>query len=465
MNHPLFRERFRPQYHFTAPKGWLNDPNGLIFYRGEYHLFYQYNPHDISWGAPHWGHAVSDDMIHWKDLPIALYPDDLGSIFSGTVVADDRNTSGLFNNAGGLVAIFTHDLHGREYQSIAFSNDNGRTWSKYTDNPVLIGGNGPEWKDFRDPKVFRFNNQWIMLLGGGRYRFYASDDLIHWSFLNDMAVFEEFPDVFLLDNQWILNINGYGYYVGSFTKAGFIPCQPMQFAESANSWQACYTFSDLPSDRRVWMAWMRDSAKGPTDPWRCNMSIPRELTLIKENDQYQILQYPIHELKTLRDLQFSCADVPIEDMEYTAIHGQCLDIEMTIQLNGKAPLQIHCFEKDDEYLEIGYRSSEHLFYVDTRNATSPDLRQYCTMFPSYMSINGNQIKVLSKLFTKYYCAESNISIRILLDVSTAEVFVDGGRLSFTMNVYPGIEADGFSIYGSSHRIQNLSAYQMRPIRP
>ena len=156
----LYRERFRPMYHFTAPKGWLNDPNGLICFRGRYHLFYQYNPKDVVWDMPHWGHAVSDDMIHWKHLPIALYPDALGSIFSGTIVADTGNTSGLFGPEGGLVALFTHHAADRtEYQSLAYSRDGGLTWTKYPGNPVLRGGPGPDWKVFRDPKVLRFRGR------------------------------------------------------------------------------------------------------------------------------------------------------------------------------------------------------------------------------------------------------------------------------------------------------------------
>ena len=459
----MYRERFRPQYHFTAPLGWLNDPNGLIYDHGEYHLFYQYNPHSTRWASPHWGHAVSRDMVRWRDLPIALYPDKLGSIFSGTIVADKEDTSGLFGKGGGLAALFTHDLHGQECQSLAISSDRGRTWKKYPGNPVLRGGEGPEWKDFRDPKVFRFGGKWIMLLGGGRYRFYESEDLIHWSFVRDMAIFEEFPDLFPLQGKWVLNINGYGCYVGDFSENGFLPCQPLQAVESANSWQACYTFAGMPAERIVWMAWMRDSAKAPTEPWRCNMSVPREVKLREEDGGYWIVQYPITELDTLREALYHTRDISAGEEAAGGVRGQCLDIDLDVTLRGEEDLRIRCFEKGDGYLEIGYRPRERLFYVDTRNATAPDLRQYCTMFPSYMSVNGTQIKILSKLFTGYYRAGDSMRIRILIDVSTAEIFVDGGMLAFTVNVYPEADADGFSIRGKGHAIRSLDVYRMGTI--
>jgi fructan beta-fructosidase len=151
----LYKEKYRPQYHFSPEKNWSNDPNGMVYYQGEYHLFYQYNPADVVWGPMHWGHAVSKDLIHWEHLPIALEPDQkLGMIFSGSAVVDKNDTTGFFDGGEGLVAIYTTHLEREEgplqQQAIAYSKDNGRSWTKYEGNPV-IKNYGVE--DFRDPKV------------------------------------------------------------------------------------------------------------------------------------------------------------------------------------------------------------------------------------------------------------------------------------------------------------------------
>src|SRR3954454_9228305 len=171
-----YTENYRPQYHFTPESNWMNDPNGMVYYEGEYHLFYQYHPYSTVWGPMHWGHAVSKDLIHWEHLPIALSPDENGAIFSGSAVVDWKDSSGFFNGGTGLVAIFTSADGPKQTQSIAYSNDKGRTWSTYEGNPVLIDKSCP---DFRDPKVFwhEESNKWIMVLAVGNHvRIYLSDD-------------------------------------------------------------------------------------------------------------------------------------------------------------------------------------------------------------------------------------------------------------------------------------------------
>ena len=194
---PLYGEPYRPQFHFSPPEKWMNDPNGMVFYEGEYHLFYQYYPEDTVWGPMHWGHAVSEDLVHWEHLPVALYPDDLGYIFSGSAVVDWNNTSG-FGREGRppLVAIFTYhnpelaEAGGRnhEYQGIAYSTDRGRTWTKYAGNPVLP--NRQRLQDFRDPKVFWHEptQRWVMALSATDHvQFWASPDLKSWRHLSDFG--------------------------------------------------------------------------------------------------------------------------------------------------------------------------------------------------------------------------------------------------------------------------------------
>lgn len=252
---PTYQEPHRPQYHFSPPQQWMNDPNGMVYYEGEYHLFYQYHPESLVWGPMHWGHAVSKDLVHWTHLPIALHPDELGLIFSGSAVVDWKNTSGFGENGRPpLVAIFTHHLMegekaGRndfQYQSIAYSNDKGRTWTKYEGNPVLP--NPGNIRDFRDPKVFwhEGTQRWIMVLAAGDHvKIYSSPNLKQWQHESDFGHnlgaqggVWECPDLFELTVEntrdyrlWVMLVSinpgapnggsGTQYFVGRFDGSTF----------------------------------------------------------------------------------------------------------------------------------------------------------------------------------------------------------------------------------------------------
>lgn len=222
-----YTEMHRPQVHFTPESKWMNDPNGMVFHDDKYHLFYQYFPDSTVWGPMHWGHAVSKDLVHWEHWPIALYPDSLGWIFSGSAVVDAGNTSGL--GQGGrdpIIAVFTHhndslEKEGKndfQYQSIAYSNDGGKTFNKYSGNPVL---KNPGIRDFRDPKVFRHapSGLWVMVLAAyDKAMFYTSPNLIDWTYTGSFGIpgdqrLWECPDLFMLksansdDTKWVLIVS------------------------------------------------------------------------------------------------------------------------------------------------------------------------------------------------------------------------------------------------------------------
>ena len=191
---PTYKELYRPQFHFSPEENWMNDPNGMVYFNDEYHLFYQYHPYGTTWGPMHWGHAVSKDMIHWEHLPIALYPDELGAIFSGSAVVDWNNTTGFFEkDQPGLVSIYTSagtypdSDRPLQQQSLAYSKDNGRTWVKYEGNPVLSDVN---ITDYRDPKVFwhEETSQWVMVLATGQtITIYTSLNLKEWEFASEFG--------------------------------------------------------------------------------------------------------------------------------------------------------------------------------------------------------------------------------------------------------------------------------------
>ena len=348
----MFDEQHRPQYHFSPPEQWMNDPNGMVFYEGEYHLFYQHYPDSNVWGPMHWGHAISTDMLNWEHLPIALYPDELGYIFSGSAVVDWKNTSGFGDGTTPpLIAIYTYhepekareaDRTDFQYQGIAYSLDKGRTWTKYEGNPVL---DNPGIRDFRDPKVMwhEESQKWIMTLAvKDHISFYSSPDLKAWTFESDFGAdvgghggVWECPDLFLLpvtgtdEEKWVLlvSINPGGpaggsatqYFIGDFDGSTFsldstfaTDVTPVN-GEERSVWidygadnYAGVTWSDIPEHdgRRLFIGWMSNWAYSqvvPTTVWRSAMTLPREMRLEKRAGSYRISSKPVKELRGIAD--------------------------------------------------------------------------------------------------------------------------------------------------------------------
>lgn len=228
-----YDEEYRGQYHYSVKEGWANDPNGLVKFHGKYHMFYQFYS-DTKWGPMHWAHATSEDLITWEEQPIALYPDENGAMFSGCIVADENNTSGLFNGVagGGLVALITADGNGQRIK-IAYSVDEGMTWTKVDDIAADFIDDPLANRDFRDPKVFRWENKWFMVVAGGPLRIYSSDNLLDWKCESTYAnLHTECPDLYPIianDNQlkWVLSRGGRYYKVGDFKQVNglwrFVP--------------------------------------------------------------------------------------------------------------------------------------------------------------------------------------------------------------------------------------------------
>jgi len=314
----LYQETYRPQFHFTPARNWTNDPNGLVYYKGEYHLFFQHNPHGINWGNMTWGHAVSPDMVHWTQLDHAIHPDRLGTIFSGSAVVDRHNTTGF--QTGGekpIVCIYTSaggtspESEGQPFtQSIAFSTDRGRAWRKFEGNPVLghiVGSN-------RDPKVIWHEptGTWVMalFLDKNDYALFGSPNLKEWRRLCDVGVpgASECPDLFELavdgdpaDTRWVFwGANG-RYLLGTFDGTTYVP----ESGPHLSNWGAhCYaaqTWSNIPpSDgRRLQIAWMA-KGKYPGMPFNQQMSFPRELALRTTPDGIRLFIRPVREIENIR---------------------------------------------------------------------------------------------------------------------------------------------------------------------
>ena len=300
-NQSSYNEQFRPQIHFTPAQYWMNDPNGMVYADGTYHLFYQYNPKGNDWGNMSWGHATSSDMIHWKEQAVAMTRDELGDVFSGSIVIDKDNTGGFGANA--MVALYTAASNVQQ-QSLAYSTDGGKNFTRYTGNPVIRNNDD----NLRDPKVFwhEETKQWVMALAKGwkmGVEFYGSPDLKNWTHLSTFfmeltgrpSIQWECPDLIKIDNKWVLLVSvnpggpilgsGTMYFIGDFDGKTFVAdnlSYPLWLDYGMDNY-AGVTFSNMGS-RKVMIGWMNNwqyAGNVPCTPWRSAMTLPRELKLIE----------------------------------------------------------------------------------------------------------------------------------------------------------------------------------------
>ncbi len=445
-------EKYRPAYHFTPEKNWINDPNGLVYYEGEYHLFYQYNPYGNKWGHMSWGHAVSNDLLHWQHLPVALeeYPDPLTGdstmIFSGTAVID-KNTSGLCEGKDCMIAIYTSNVHKdnqglTQHQSLAYSNDKGRTWKRYYKNPIL----DIKRKDFRDPKVFWFEPQqkWVMatvIPDLFKVRFYESKNLLEWKQLSefgplgDTTRIWECPDLYELpiDNQpgktkWVLSLSGghpqgskfvgMQYFIGHFNGKNFVADdlkQPALYIDHGKDFYAGIVYNNMPIEdgRTIMIGWVNNwtyANQVPTSPWRGAMSLPRTLSLKETEMGLRLIQTPIKEIESLRT----------EMMTDTISLESSVEIELELNVDPSQEEGIRLFESEGEETVIGYRAADHILFLDRRKSGNVNFN------PDFASIEEVSIMSVNK----------KIKLRIFVDQSIIEVFANDGEATITDYVFP-----------------------------
>ena len=490
----FFGEQYRPQFHFSPDSMWMNDPNGMVYYEGEYHLFFQYHPFSTVWGPMHWGHAVSTDLVHWQHLPVALYPDSLGTIFSGSAVIDWKNTSGLGTaDNPPMVAVFTQ--HNQkladegsdrfQYQSIAYSLDKGRSWTKYAGNPVL---SNPGIRDFRDPKVswYEKEEKWIMVFAAyDRIMFYSSPDLIHWSkaseFTAERAPDEgvwECPDFFPLrfggEEHWVLlvSIGGGGphggsgtkYYIGNFDGIQFTcsdPSCPSRWLDFGKDNYAGVTWSDIPAEdgRRIFMGWMSNwqyANQVPTERWRSAMTLPRELRLDRDQQGYFLRSIPVAETEGLRKDMMKLEPGQVGDRfrehtgPVTAEGYPLFEIDLTFEYDA----DVTDASVPEEGIEFGIilESTRQERVVAGFNTLTQNI---------HMSRLENSGKSeFSEHFPVYHLAPYRISdsgeirFHMFVDLSSVELFVDRGALVLTELVFPESGFDHILLY-ASHPSVNL----------
>ncbi|WP_426276731.1 glycoside hydrolase family 32 protein [Chryseobacterium sp. S-02] len=486
---------YRPNYHFTPQKGWMNDPNGLFYLNGTYHLFFQYTPFQSvpDFGKMHWGHAISKDLIKWEELAPAIAYDEKGAIFSGSAVVDKDNTSGFGDGKNvPLVAIFTyHDMKKEkageidaQSQAIAYSLDNGKTWTKYSNNPVL---KNPGIKDFRDPKVFwdAKRKQWVMGLAvQDRQHFYASKNLKDWTFLSEFGKdvgghggVWECPDLFPIkvegtnEEKWVLivNINPGGpnggsaaqYFVGDFDGKTFkiddlftkqLEKEKVVWLDWGRDNYASVSFNNVPDNKRVIIGWMSNwdySPDVPTEKWRGSSTIPREVTLKRSKDGYTLKNIPVSQLKsyegkTLRKEVNLISDKKIISKGEIDLSKAVIDVDFKKMTKG-----VYTFALKNslgEQVIFGIDNNRQELFIDRTKSGKTDFK------------DNFADRVSKAPLAKSY---QNAMFKIVLDKTSIEIFFNDGEKVMTEIFFPNESFSELSLSTDTKgSILNINAHQI-----
>ena len=480
-----YDQPWRPQYHFTPPQNFMNDPNGTVFYKGEYHLFYQHNPEGNVWGHMSWGHAVSTDLVHWQNLPVAIPEDPNYMIYSGSAVVDKNNSSGLCKNPDPhdrscLVAIYTAAFKDRQKQHIAFSNDRGRTWTNYSGNPVA----DVDAPDFRDPNVFWYEPQhkWVMVTVLADERtllLFDSPDLKHWTKRStfgpsgDAAGQWECPDLIELpvegtnEKRWVLIINrnpgapaggtGVRYLIGKFDGTKFtseIPDSPVLWADWGKDFYATNTWNDMPAtdSRRVWIGWFSNWQYANVEPtvlWRGGLSVPRTLMLRRFHDGLRLVQKPVHELESLRHEKFRAATGSVADINRriaeTGTKGAVYELEAELEPGQATEIGFRLRKWKDVETLVGINAARSEVFVDK---TKSGETSFSKDFP------GRHAATIENT--------GRIKLHIFVDRSSVEVFVNDGERALSERIYPPASSDQIELYanGSGVKVISLTIWEL-----
>ena len=465
-----YDEQYRPQFHFTPKKNWMNDPNGLIYLDGEYHLFFQHNPFGVMWGHMSWGHAVSKDMLHWKELSVAIPEGEDEAIFSGSAVYDKDNTSGLgTKEKPPLIAIYTahSDVRKIQSQSIAYSVDKGRTFTKYSKNPVL----DLNLANFRDPKVFwdEVRGNWVMVIvkaSEKKVAIFTSANLISWKHESDFGPLAaqggdwECPDLVELPidgdkskKSWVMIVSlnpggieggsGTQYFVGNFDGKSFTPSQSYekpQWLDYGKDNYAGVTFSNMPDSRTVLSGWMNSwhyAGSLPKTEWTGAMTIPRELTLRKTSNGLTLVSNPIKELNSLHTgKSLTKKSIKVKGTQNVeGIAGRELDITMTIIPNKTGKSGINVLSGKKEFTQVGYDANSGEIFLN-RGTSSSSI--------AIVELLGTQKVFIGK--------QKEVTFRVVVDRSSVEVFAANGKYVITDIVFPdAAKSEGISLFSEDKK--------------
>ncbi|EHI74382.1 fructan hydrolase [Streptococcus criceti] len=457
-----YNELFRDQYHYSVKDGWGNDPNGLVYYKGKYHLFYQFYDDQV-WGPMHWAHATSTDLIHWEEQPIALYPDTNGTMFSGCIVVDEHNSSGFFKDGqGGLVALVTADGNGQRIK-LAYSPDEGQTWTKVDQVAADWSDDPLQSKDFRDPKVFHWNNKWFMVLAGGPLRIYSSDNLRDWSVESTYPdIHTECPDFYPIQTEdgtvkWVLSRGGRYYKVGDFKqidgKWTFSPDQAykdsdgvMNFGKDSYAAMTYYvqdfgTEANPTIPKLTELNWMNTwdycnlVAKTVDQDFNGTYNLNLQLGLVKENGTYVLTQTPLETYKTLRDtakaISYQDVTVTAQNDLLKAVKSDSYEIVATFRSSAtttKVGFKLRQ-SKDQETLVVYDLKQEELSIDRTKSGV--------ILNDKFAEVNKQKVTTN---------ADGSISLHIFVDRASLEVFAKGDTVTGANQIFPAPDSLGASVF-------------------
>ena len=435
----LYREVNRPQFHFTSRIGWNNDPNGLVYHKGEYHLFYQHNPYEANWENMHWGHAISKDLLHWQEFSDVLYPDPMGAMFSGSAVVDLANTSGFQKgNEQTLVAAYTAHREGIEVQCIAYSNDLGRTWNKYEKNPVIDSKQKWNSENTRDPKIFwsEPTKKWVMVLfEKDGHSIYNSGNLKDWTYKSHIRGFWECPEMFPLsvdgnsnNKKWVMYGASGTYMIGNFNGETFNMESGKHVFFSGNQY-ASQTYNNIPESdgRRIQIGW--GTIPQPGMAFTNMMTFPTQLTLRTTRNGVRLFSEPIAEINQLHKKSYQWSDLTIDqaNTNLQSVSGDLFHIKMKVEIT---------------------------------DGTSFDFQ-----------MNGNSIirydMNVNKINGTFYEGDNfdSMTLELLIDRTSMEAFADNGKLTLIAPLKPAKNKNGFEFRKSDPKIKihNLEVHELKPI--
>ena len=505
---------YRPSYHFTPLYGWMNDPNGMVYKDGEYHLYFQYNPYGSKWGNMHWGHAVSKDLVHWEHLDPAIARDPVGHIFSGSSVIDKKNTAGFGKNA--IIAIYTNNsVNHDEVQCIAYSNDNGRTFTKYEGNPVLTPFDG--LKDFRDPKVFWYEKGkcWYMIVSADKeMRLYKSKNLKKWNYVSafgkgigQQPCQYECPDFFQLPvngdkkkMKWVMTMNinpgcWFGgsateYFVGDFDGKKFTcpDANEVKWLDWGKDHYATVTFSNT-GDRVLGITWMSNWQYANLTPFKQNRGangLPRELKLYEKNGKYYVSENVAPEVYALRKETKDLADASVadaKDLKGVAANMEGafeIEADVTPDANGIAGIEISNNKRERTLIYFDMKQGKVV--MDRTESGLTDFGKQAVphdielAWDKQLAAEGKQpARITNSINYKNDFAlatwaplslcedgKKTYHVDIFVDKSSVELFVDGGRIAMTNLVFPVAPYENVKLYtqGGKAEFKNLKIHKL-----
>ncbi len=462
----FYKEKYRPQYHYSPRINWLNDPNGLIWHNGIFHMYYQYNPLGSQWDNMSWGHATSNDLVFWKEHDVAIHMTK-HMIFSGTTAIDVDNDSGLCHNEKGVVAMYTSFEYERDkddnikaiaqHQSLAVSTDDGYTYKHYKGNPVLDIMS----TEFRDPKIFKYQDNWVMLVSLAdqhKIAFYQSEDLKNWKEVSqfgnigDTNSVWECPDLFPLQigetTKWILTLsaghpqgNGYyamQYFIGQFDGKRFTTDDLYypRYLDFGKDFYAGITYANTKSeDYVIMMAWLgchSYTKDTPTTTWRGAMSLPRELRLKEINNQLHLVgQVSDVVLDKLTEVCYTNSLINVQDKFDIPFESRSFYVEFEIS-KPSTFAGVEVLSDDSHKTIIGYISEKHEVFMDRTNSGNVSFNP---QFPSMET-------------APLISASETLNFKIYVDHSVVEVFVNNGEIMITDRVFPLKEASKITLFSN-----------------